>query len=313
MFGCDRVVRLLMWKEAIYVSSRAGRGVCFSIVRKADPSCAHNQRHLIFSLLPWFLLLLLVLVSSFAYAQVDVKQIIERSVEANKADWKMRPEYDHSETVKKDGHTKTFDVLMILGTPYHRLTEIDGKPLSPQEKAQQEQLLQQAIARRKAETPEQKQSRIAAWQRSQDRDHFLMEQLTKAFQFKLEGTQTLEGHEVYVLAATPLPGYQPPNNEAKVLTGMKGKLWIDTATFQWVKVEAEVIHTVSIQGFLARVEPGTRFELQQAPVAKDVWFPTYFAVKSRAKVLFFFSRNSQEQDTYFNYRKASAANISAAQ
>jgi len=38
-----------------------------------------------------------------------------------------------------------------------------------------------------------------------------------------------------VLKATPRPGYEPPNNEAKVLTGMEGKLWIDEKTFQWVK------------------------------------------------------------------------------
>jgi hypothetical protein len=41
-----------------------------------------------------------------------------------------------------------------------------------------------------------------------------------------------------------------------VLTGMEGKLWIDEKTFQWVKVEATVIRPVSIEGFLAEVEPG---------------------------------------------------------
>ena len=78
-----------------------------------------------------------------------------------------------------------------------------------------------------------------------------MEQLTKALDFKLVGEQKLGPYEVYVLKATPRPGYEPPNIESKVLTGMEGKLWIDEKTFQWVKVEATVVRPVSIEGFLA--------------------------------------------------------------
>jgi hypothetical protein len=51
---------------------------------------------------------------------------------------------------------------------------------------------------------------------------------------------------------------------------MQGKLWIDKDSFQWVKVEAQVMHPVSIEGFLAKVEPGTHFELEKEPVATDM-------------------------------------------
>jgi hypothetical protein len=88
---------------------------------------------------------------------------------------------------------------------------------------------------------------------------------------------------------------------------MKGELLIDRNSFQWVKAHAEVFRTVSIAGFLARVEPGTRFELRQASVAPGVWMPTFFSMKSNAKVFFFVSKNSEEQDTYFNYRRADMA------
>ncbi|MGO9636756.1 MAG: hypothetical protein ACLPSO_02315, partial [Terracidiphilus sp.] len=110
--------------------------------------------------------------------------------------------------------------------------------------------------------------------------------------------------EVYVLQATPRAGYQPPNTETKVLTGMQGQLWIDKQTYQWVKVEAEVMHPVSIAGFLAQVQPGTRFELEKMPVAEGIWLPKHFSMKARAKILFFFSHNTQDDETYFDYRKA---------
>ena len=129
-----------------------------------------------------------------------------------------------------------------------------------------------------------------------------MDQLTKAFQFQLLGEQKLGSYDVYVLRATPLAGYRPPNRDTQVLTGMEGMLWIDHDTYQWVKVEARVVHPVSIEGFLARVEPGTRFELEKMPVAAGVWLPKHFAMQAKAKIVGVFSHNSQEEETYFNYR-----------
>ena len=90
---------------------------------------------------------------------------------------------------------------------------------------------------------------------------------------------------------------------------MQGKLWIDKATFQWVKVEASVIHPVSIQGFLARVEPGTRFEWEKGPVAGGVWLPKHFSVRSKAEILSFIRHKTHEDETYFNYQKAAVVNV----
>ena len=71
--------------------------------------------------------------------------------------------------------------------------------------------------------------------------------MTTAFDFGLVGKRVLNGHKVYVLKATPRKGYNPPDRDSEVLTGMQGTLWIDQQTFQWVKVEAHVIHPVRIE------------------------------------------------------------------
>ena len=60
---------------------------------------------------------------------------------------------------------------------------------------------------------------------------------------------------------------------------------------------------VSIGGLLARVEPGTRFELEKAPVPDGVWFASHFSMKSDAKVLHVFNHSSQDDETYFDYQK----------
>ena len=244
-------------------------------------------------------------------AQPQVETIIQRSVEANERDWKADPEFTFFERDVENGADRTNQVMMIDGSPYYRLVEVNGKPISKDEQAKEEQKLQQAIAQRKRETPSQRAARVARYQRDRTRDHLLMEQLTKAFNFRLEAEQKFGDYDVYVLEATPLPGYKPPNRDTRVLTGMNGKLWIDKKTYQWVRVEAHVVHPVAIEGFLARVEPGTEFELEKLPVAEGIWLPKHFAMKAHAKILGMFSHYEQEDETYWGYRKAVPAQRSA--
>jgi hypothetical protein len=257
-------------------------------------------------------ILLLAVLSSASLAQQDADTIIQRSVAANEADWKAAHEYDYVERDRqKGGGTRTSEELMILGSPYERLVTVNGKPLSPEQQAREQQELETILFERRKESRQQRSERIAKYEKERESDHLLMEQLTKALDFKLVGEQKMGPYAVYVLNATPRPGYEPPNNEAKVLTGMEGKLWIDEKTFQWVKVEATVIRPVSIEGFLAEVEPGTHFELEKAPVTDSVWLPHHFAMKSQAKVLFFFTRKSQADETYSGYHKPAPIKVVA--
>jgi hypothetical protein len=247
---------------------------------------------------------LVAVLAAAAFAQSDVDTIIQRSVEANAADWKAAPDYDHVERDRQPGGgTKTYEELMILGSSYERLAAVNGEPLSPEQQASEQQKLDTTVVERKKESQQERGQRIAKYEKDRRGDQLLMEQLTKALDFKLVGEQKLGAYEVYVLKATPRPGYKPPNTEAKVLTGMEGKLWIDKKTFQWVKVEATVIRPVSIGGFLAEVEPGTHFELEKMPVADNIWLPKHFAMTSQAKILFMFTRKSQADEVYYGYHK----------
>jgi hypothetical protein len=238
--------------------------------------------------------------------QNDVADIIQSSVEATNRDWKAAPEYDYFQRVQEEDGTKTYDVMMILGSPYERLIAVNGKPLTATQQLQEQEKINKVIAKRRSESPQERDERVAKYIKERKRDHSLMQQLTRAFDFKIEGQQKLGTLDLYVLRATPRPGYHPPNMEAEVLTGMQGRLWIDKKTFQWVKVEAEVIHPVTIEGFLAKVEPGTRFELEKMPVSDTIWLPKHFGMKSRSKIVFLLAHRTQEQETYWGYRKAAA-------
>jgi hypothetical protein len=248
-----------------------------------------------------YLVGLLLLSHAFAQ-QPSVDEIISKSVAANKRDFEAAPNYNWKERDGTPKGSKTYQVTMIEGTPYYRLIAVNGRPLSPGQEQQEMQKQQQETEKRHSESPEARQQRIAKFERDRTRDNNMMEQLTKAFNFTLAGTKTVHRFHVWVLKATPRPGYQPPNRDSQVLTGMQGELWIDQKTYNWVHVHAVVLHPVSIEGFLAQVEPGTQFSLQKAPVDDGIWQPTEYSMRAQARVLHMFNHNSQEQDTYWDYQ-----------
>jgi hypothetical protein len=240
----------------------------------------------------------------FLVAQTNATAVVQKSVEVNDRDWAAAPEFDYCETEKDGDGGKTYMVSMIYGSPYRRLVATNGHRLSASQEKAEKRKLKRTIAKRRSESAAERSRRIAKYKADRKRDHSLMNQLTEAFDFKASDEQNLSGHNVYALAATARPGYKPPSRETRALTGMEGKLWIDKDTSQWVKVEAHVIHPVSIESFVAKVEPGTRFELEKTPVTQDIWLRSHFSMKAKAKVFFFLSHKEQEDDTFFHYQKA---------
>lgn len=239
--------------------------------------------------------------------QPSVQEIIDKSVAVNEGDFKAATHFNWVETDRTGKSSKTSRVEMIEGTPYYRLIEVNGRPLSPAQEAEQVKKEQQVIAQRRAETASQRQKRIDEFEKERRRDNAMMSQITKAFNFTMVGVRKIHSYSVYVLKATPRPGYKPPSMETSVLTGMHGELWIEQKTFHWVKVTAQVIHPVSIEGFLAEVEPGTQFELENRPVGDgSTWQAAHFAMKSNARVLHIFTRESAEDETYTDYQPISA-------
>jgi hypothetical protein len=241
----------------------------------------------------------------------SVAEIIRRSVLTNTADWKAQPQYAHQELDRKSKvdasggvhpqGSKTYEVVMLEGSPYYRLVGMNNEPLSPAQAAQEQAKMQREISRRQSESTSERSSRIAKYQNGRAEEHLLMQQMTEAFNFKLVAEQTLEGTECYVLDATPRPDYHPPVERARVLTGMRGRLWIDKNGYHWVKVQAQVISPVNFGLFIAQVKPGTEFELQQAPVG-SIWLPKCFTESVNASVLGLVGYHTREEEHYSDYR-----------
>ena len=255
------------------------------------------------------LLTLLLSPGVYAFGEgPDVQEIVRRLVQNNEMNWKMAPEYSFMERDVHKGRGKMarheFKVLMIDGSPYHELIAIGGHPLMPKRAAAEQKKLEAETARRNHESPSDRRTRIAAYEREREQEHALMREMVNAFTFKMAGREQMNGRDCYVLDASPRPGYKPTSNETKVLTGMRGKMWIDTRDFQWVRVQASVFRPVRVALDIADVRPGTEFLLEQKPNDANVWLPSHFLTRVHATALLVWSKSYSEDETYFDYRKS---------
>jgi hypothetical protein len=170
----------------------------------------------------------------------------------------------------------------------------------------EERKLNLEIARRNKETPGARQKRIAEYKRERSQDNALLREMARAFDYTLAGEETIGGRRCFVVDAAPRPGYVPRSRDTRVLKGMRGRMWIDEQQYQWVKVRAEVFRPVAFGLFIAHVEPGTAFTLEQRPVEDNLWLPSHFTMSVNAEILIW-PRRSGDDETYTNYHPASQA------
>jgi hypothetical protein len=257
----------------------------------------------------WACLIALPIVCTGA-ALPGVEEIIRKSVANMEANWRAAPDYDFTErdVVQKSGQaSKTSRVMMIEGSPYYKLVAVNDRPLDPSRSSEEERKLRQEIAKRQRESPAERKKRVVEYQRERHQDEALMREMTRAFDYRIAGEETAGGRRCFVLESSPRRDYRPPSRETRVLTGMRGRLWVDEQDYQWVKVVAEVFRPVAFGLFVAHVEPGTRFTLEQRPVAANLWLPSHFSMQVKANVMRLWSRNSTDDESYSDYRRAGQA------
>jgi hypothetical protein len=236
----------------------------------------------------------------------DLDEIVRRGTATLKSDWAADPDYAYVEKdeVLKNGMmtSKTSQVVYIEGSDYYLPLAIDEQPLPRErEKAEVEKLKREA-ERRKAESPEARRQRIEKYKKARDENEALVLDFPSAFNFELLREETINGYETYVLSGMPKKRTGPLSLAAKVLSGMRGTVWIDKENFHAVRVECDVITPVPIYGILARVLPGTHIEFGMAPVSDSTWLIGGLSMKLAVAKLVLFKSMQVTRSTYTDYK-----------
>ncbi len=213
-----------------------------------------------------------------------------------------RRKLDGQGRVKKVDST-TSDVLEIYGEQVFKRTAKDDKPLSESEAKKEDEKIQKIIDKRRNESEDDRRKRLEKEDKSREEDRKFVLEIADAFNFRLVGSEVVSGLDTWVLDAEPRRGYQPRQRGSKVLTKFKGRIWIDKAEAQMVKVDMTAIDTLSFGWLLARIHPGTHVVLEQTKINNEVWLPKHLTVHVDARVALFKNLEEDVDVTYRDYKK----------
>jgi hypothetical protein len=235
----------------------------------------------------------------------DVEEIVRRASATLQSDWAADPDYaymEKDETQKNDKVTsKTSQVVYIEGSDYYLPLAINEQPLSSDRQKAELEKLKNEVARRKSESPEARRQRIEKYKKQRDENEALVLDFPNAFIFELLREETINGYSAYVLSGAPKKRTGPGTIAAKVLSGMRGMVWIDKEDFHAIRAECDVINPVPIYGVLARVLPGTHIEFGMAPLTNSTWLISELSMKLMISKLIFKSKEVT-RSTYSDYR-----------
>ncbi len=187
------------------------------------------------------------------------------------------------------------------------IVERNDEPVPADEMAQSHARIREIAAERRAETPEQRRKRESA-ERKEPGERDYLQEFPNAAEFKLVGTEKVAGRDTLVVDFEPRPGYKPKDMKARIFEKVRGRIWIDKAESQFLKMDAEVFDTVSIGfGVLAKIEKGTQFHLRQMRLTDGTWAPSHQLMSFNARVMLVKSMRNEVETTFSDFRRLDAA------
>jgi len=264
-------------------------------------------------------LLALVAVARGAYGMQDslteaqIRDLIRNSADKDVENTKRQRDYTYirrdeerkldSKGKVKSTESETYEIMVLAGEHAEKLIAKDDKPLSEKDAKKEDQKIQKLIARGEKESENDRKKRLAKDEKEIEEGRQFVREVADAFSFRLRGMEDVNGRATYVVDANPMPGYKPRLKDAKVLTKVRMRLWIDKAEQQWVKIDIECIDTFSIGLFLARINKGSVIHVEQTRINDEVWLPKYLNLKVDAKIALLKNFDAEYDVTFRDYQK----------
>ena len=204
------------------------------------------------------------------------------------------------------------EVKQMVDTPVGtlgRLVLINGKPLTPEQRAREDARLQRLV-----NDPSQMAAKRKQQQDDEDRTRDMVKAMPDAFLYEYAGTEKKEPWgEVVILKFKPNPDFNPPNQETKVYRGMEGEMWIDLTAMRLAKIEAKLVREVVFGwGILGHLDQGGKFVVEQKPVSGLQWEPSHMVLSFTGKVLLFKSLRIRQDEATTDYRPVANMNLAQA-
>jgi hypothetical protein len=235
--------------------------------------------------------------------EVEINQRKAEAIEKNYL-------YHSVETAQElDGHGRVKKTTVIEADHYfvdgirvRRLVKKNGKALSPDEVAHEDQRIEKEAAKAR----ERRDKADAAGKPTDSRgdDEITVSRLielgtfTNARRVQLHGRDTIAVDYMGDLKA------KTHNRAEDAIRNLSGTAWIDERDRTLVRVEGRFVNAFKVGGGLVvNIQKGTHFTMEQTKVNDEVWLPASISAQGAARVLLFFNFNGNIHALESDYRK----------
>ena len=243
----------------------------------------------------------------------DPKEIVRRALDVDQIDFSLARNYTYEQrnemkvldrrgAVKKH-EINTYDVMILYDEPYSRRIRKDDKPLTGKEERKEAEKLDKFVAERKNEDEKEHEKRLAKQEKDRQDERAFVRDIINAYDFQMSGEEPVDGHDTYVVDATPRKDFHPTQPHADILSKLRVKFWISKQDYGWVRLEAETLDTISWGFFLLRIHAGTRIRFEQTRVNDEIWLPRRLSLNATARVALVANSALDWESTFSNYKK----------
>lgn len=180
----------------------------------------------------------------------------------------------------------------------------DDKPLSPEQRQNEDARNQRLISDADALKHKQKQEKDDG-----DRVARIVKAMPEAFVFEQDGSVIGKnglgkaGDRLVRLKFQPKPDYEPPSRIEQVLTGMQGVMLIDAEQQRIAQIDGTLFKDVGFGwGILGHLDKGGHFLVEQGVVGNSDWSITHMALSFTGKILLFKSLNIKSDEVYSDFQ-----------
>ena len=250
--------------------------------------------------------LLMLAGGAAATPPTDVREIVKIALDREIHNRRQLTDYTWQEesVVRVSGKVKkkVIEHFYIDGSTYSKLTEQDGRPLSGAEARKEQAKMDKEIARRRNESPSQRDKRLAAERKEVAEGIRFREDVLRAFDFTLEGEDVVNGFKAWRIAGARRGDFKPKSRDGKMLAKLQGRIWVHQESNEWLKFDVETLEKISFGAFLASVSPGAHISSQQMRVNDALWHPEWMRVTLAGRALWK-KIDFDLEDRYRNFRR----------
>lgn len=207
------------------------------------------------------------------------------------------------------GPLRTFEVYPSQhpGQTYKRLIAVDGTPLGPEElarrDAEHQRDLKKAVERTRSDDATERAERLSEDARDHRRRDAVLADAMAVFQPTYAGRETVSGRTVIMADVKPNADAHVTTREGRWAKKFAGRIWVDAANYQIVKIDMRAIEDVTIGwGVIGRIHAGSRV-LVERQLVEDVWLPASLTYEASGRTLLFRTFQFAATTTYSNYKR----------